>query len=54
MVREALCRLGEQPDDYGLRSFRAEGATAAANAGIKDQLFKNMVDGSLKVLKMLT
>ena len=36
VVREALCRLGEQPDDYGLHSFRAEGATAAANAGVKD------------------
>ena len=40
MVREALSKLGEQPDDYGLHSFRAGGASAAANAGVEDQLFK--------------
>ena len=40
VVREALHRLGEKPHDYGLHSFRAGGATAAANAGVKDQLFK--------------
>ena len=39
VVREALRRLGEKPDDYGLHSFRA-GATAAANAGVEDRLFK--------------
>ena len=56
VVREALCRLGEKPDDYGLHSFRAGGATAAANAGVEDQLFKrhgrwkseNAKDGYIK------
>ena len=40
MVREALHRLGEKPDPYGLHSLRAGGATAAANAGVEDRLFK--------------
>ena len=40
VVREALRRLGEKPHDYGLHSFRAGGATAAANAGVEDRLFK--------------
>ena len=31
VVREALCRLGGKPHDYGLHIFRAGGATAAAN-----------------------
>ena len=38
--REALCKLGEKPDDYGLHSFRAGGATAVANSGVEDRLFK--------------
>ena len=56
VVREALCKLGEKPDDYGLHSFRAGGATAAANTGVEDQLFKrhgrwkseNAKDGYIK------
>ena len=56
VVREALRRLGEKPDDYGLHSFRAGGASAAANAGVEDQLFKrngrwkseNAKDGYIK------
>ena len=56
MVREALRRLGEKPDDYGLRSFRAGEASAAANAGVEDHLFKrhgqwkseNAKDGYIK------
>ena len=40
VVREALRRLGEEPDAYGLHSLRAGGASAAANAGVEDQLFK--------------
>ena len=46
VVREALRRLGEKPDNYGLHSFRAGGATAVANAGVEDQLFKRQ--GQLK------
>ena len=37
MVREALRRLGEEPDAYGLHSLRAGGASAA---GVEDRLFK--------------
>ena len=56
VVREALHRLGEKPDDYGLHSFKAVGATAAANAGVEDRLFKrhgrwkseNAKDGYIK------
>ena len=56
VVREALRRLGEKPDDYGLHSFRAGGASAAANAGVEDWLFKrhrrwkseNAKDGYIK------
>ena len=40
VVREALRRLGEEPDAYGLHSLRAGGASAAANAGVEDRLFK--------------
>ena len=56
VVREALRRLGEKPNDYRLHSFRAGGATAAANAGVDDRLFKrhgqwkseNAKDGYIK------
>ena len=54
MVREALCRLGEKPDDYGFHSFRAGEATAVANAGVEDWLFKDMGNGSLKMVKTTT
>ena len=52
VVREAMHRLGEKPDDYGLHSFRAGGATAAANAGVEDRLFKRHGRLSLKIPKM--
>ena len=35
-----LTVLGLPPSDFGLHSLRAGGATAAANAGISDRLFK--------------
>ena len=35
-----LAELGYDPKQYGLHSLRAGGATAAANAGVPDRLFK--------------
>uniref|UniRef100_A0A1X7USH4 Tyr recombinase domain-containing protein n=1 Tax=Amphimedon queenslandica TaxID=400682 RepID=A0A1X7USH4_AMPQE len=41
IVMDKLKNLGYDPNRYGLHSFRAGGATAAANApGLKDRLFK--------------
>ena len=55
-MREALRRLGEKPDDYGLHSFRAGGASATANAGVVLRIgySKDTGDESLKTLKMAT
>ena len=41
VVREAPYRFSERLDDYGLHSFRAEGASATVNAGVKYWLFKD-------------
>ena len=38
--RKKLKELGYNPDNFGLHSLRAGGATAAANNGIPDRLFK--------------
>ncbi len=35
-----IAELGFDPEKYGLHSLRAGGATAAANAGVPDRLFK--------------
>ena len=35
-----LAQLGYDPKLFGLHSLRAGGATAAANAGVADRLFK--------------
>ena len=40
LFRKKLRELGHPPDRFGLHSLRAEGATAAANAGVQDRLFK--------------
>lgn len=40
LVKEKLSLLGYDNRLYGLHSFRAGGATAAANASVKDRLFK--------------
>ena len=40
LLREKLSQLGYQPDKFGIHSLRAGGATAAANAGVLDRLFK--------------
>ena len=40
IVLEAFVRLGYPKEKFGLHSLRSGGATAAANAGVKDCLFK--------------
>ena len=35
-----MVQLGYSPDSYGVHSLRAGGATAAANAGVPDRVFK--------------
>ena len=36
-----LSQLSFDPKQFGLHSLRADGATAAANAGVPDRLFKH-------------
>ena len=45
LLIEKLVALGLNPTQFGLHSLRAGGASAAANAGISDRLFKSMVGG---------
>ena len=40
LFKAKLQELGYNPANYGLHSLRAGGATAAANAGVPDRLFK--------------
>ena len=40
IVLSALSDIGLHSSEYGLHSFRAGGATAAANSGVPDRLFK--------------
>ena len=40
LLQEKLNQLGYVPDSFGIHSLRAGGATAAANAGVLDRLFK--------------
>ena len=40
LLIEKLVALGLNPTQFGLHSLRAGGASAAANAGISDRLFK--------------
>ena len=40
LMLQRLSRLGFDPTAFGMHSFRAGGATAAANAGVPDRLFK--------------
>ena len=40
LFRKKLRELGYDPDKFGLHSLRAGGATAAANNGVPDRLFK--------------
>ena len=40
VVLDAFCQLGYPAKLFGLHSLRSGGATAAANAGVTDRLFK--------------
>ena len=40
LFKKKLRGLGYNPDDFGLHSLRVGGATAAANNGVSDRLFK--------------
>ena len=40
LLRAKLVQLGYSPDSFGLHSLHAWGATAAANAGVSERLFK--------------
>jgi site-specific recombinase XerD len=40
VVKGVLIKLGYSPQSYGLHSLRSGGATAAANAGVPDRMFK--------------
>ena len=40
LFKKKLKDLGYNPDEFGLHSLRAGGATAAANSGVPDRLFK--------------
>ena len=40
LLLEKLTHVGLDPKSYGLHSLRSGGATAAANAGVPDRLFK--------------
>ena len=40
LFKRKLRDLGFQPEEFGLNSLRAGGATAAANANVPDRLFK--------------
>ena len=46
LFREKLRELGYDPDKFGLHNLRAGSATAAANNGVPDRLFKR--DGRWK------
>ena len=40
LFRKKLADLGFPPNEFGLHSLRAGGATAAANAKVPDRMFK--------------
>ena len=40
LVLQKLAALGLDPKQFGLHSLRSGGASAAANAGVPDRLFK--------------
>ena len=39
-MKDAIKGIGLNPEEFGLHSLRSGGATAAANGGIEDRLFK--------------
>ena len=40
VVKEVVYKIGENPKLFCTHSFRAGGASAAANAGVPDRMFK--------------
>ena len=40
LLLDKIAKLGFDPALFGMHSLRAGGATAAANAGVQDRLFK--------------
>ena len=40
LMLQRICELGYDPSLFGVHSFRAGGATSAANAGVPDRMFK--------------
>ena len=40
LMKQKLSSMGYDAKKFGMHSFRAGGATAAANAGVPDRLFK--------------
>ena len=53
LVLQKLAALGLDPKQFGLDSLGSGGASAAANAGVPDRLFKAMVVGVVKMPKMV-
>jgi integrase len=54
LFKQALVSVGLDPKKFGLHSLRSGGASAAANVGVPDRLFKNMDVGGRKLLRMVT
>ena len=52
IVLSAFKSIGLNKKSFGLHSFRAGGASAAANANINDRFLKDVVAGSLIKVKM--
>ena len=52
LFKKKLTELGYPAVEFGLHSLRAGGATAVANAGVPDRLFKRHGGGGWTMLKM--
>ena len=52
LLSDRIQGLGMDPKQFGMHSLRAGGATAAANAGMPDRLFKRHVAGNQSQPKM--
>lgn len=52
LLREALVRIGADPDTYGLHSLRSCGASAAAAAGVPDRLIQRQGEWRSDAMKV--
>ena len=52
MLLKKITKLGYEPKAFGMHSLHAGGATAAANAGVPDRLFKRHGRWNLNQPKM--